>query len=157
MDIIRQYLLSILSAGLVCSVIMGMTEGKGTTATLAKLMAGLFLTLTVLHPISEIRFGDISDLTGPYTNAAHEAAERGSLLAQETMAQSIKTKTEAYILDKAKALNTLLEVEVTLTGDDVPCPKTVRLVGNISPYAKAQLQKIIAEDIGIAKENQLWI
>lgn len=156
MDMIRQYLLSILSAALVSAVVMHLLEGRGTSATLAKLIAGLFLAFTVIYPVADIQIGDLSDLTASYSDAANKAVQSGSELAGEAIARSIKAKTEAYILDKATALNTLLEVEVTLTGDDIPCPKTVRLAGNISPYAKAQLQRIIEDDIGIAKEYQLW-
>ena len=67
------------------------------------------------------------------------------------MTEIIKQRTQAYILDKAQALNTVLEVEVTLSDDDIPVPLKVRLKGKISPYAKGRLQATIAEDLGIEK------
>jgi hypothetical protein len=59
-------------------------------------------------------------------------------------------------LDKAQALNTALEVEVTLSDDEIPIPVKVRLSGKVSPYAKGRLQQIISEELGIERENQIW-
>lgn len=156
MEDLRNYLLSVFSAAIVCAIIMRLMGKKGTHAALTKLIAGLFLAFTVIYPIADIRIGDLSDLTSSYSDSASQAAAAGQSLTRENIAASIKAQTEAYILDKATALNTHLEVVVTLSEDDIPCPKAVRLAGSVSPYAKAQLQMIIAEDLGIAKESQIW-
>ena len=155
MEGLRNYLLSIFSAAIICAIVMRLMGEKGTHATLTKLIAGLFLAFTVIYPLADIRIGDLTGLTAGYSDTAEQAAAMGQLLTKESIASGIKAKTEAYILDKAAALNTRLQVEVTLS-DDIPCPKAVRLAGSVSPYAKAQLQTIIAQDLGIAKESQLW-
>ena len=69
----------------------------------------------------------------------------------------IKGETEAYILDKAASLGVELEVDVLLEDMYPMAPKTVRLSGSVSPYVRNRLQNIIAEELGISKENQIWI
>lgn len=157
MEGIKEYLLSIFCAAIICAIVMRLMGEKGTHAVITKLIAGLFLSFTVIYPVAKIDLKDVSDWTSSYSSAASQAAAAGEALTKETIAAGIKLRTEAYILDKATALNTSLKVEVTLSEDDIPCPKAVRLSGNVSPYAKAQLQTIITQDLGIAKENQTWI
>lgn len=67
----------------------------------------------------------------------------------------IKVEAEAYILDKAAAMNVSLEVSVTVEGDP-PVPAAAQLSGEVSPYAKQQLEKILWEDLGISKEYLEW-
>ena len=76
-------------------------------------------------------------------------------MAGEAEGNIIKSRVQAYILDKADSFGTSLEVEVILDQDHIPV--SVELQGNISPYARAQLTEIIEEDLGIPKEHQLWI
>ena len=71
------------------------------------------------------------------------------------LAQIISEQTEAYILDKAADLHANLHVEVTVGEDNLPT--AVTLSGEASPYARRQIQAIIANDLGISKENQKWI
>ena len=86
---------------------------------------------------------------------AKDAAAMGEKLARDSMADIIKEETEAYILDKAADLHVNLHVEVTVGEDNLPT--AVTLSGEASPYARRQIQAIIANDLGIAKENQKWI
>lgn len=123
---------------------------------MSKLIAGLFLTFTVISPVANISFESISDFASGYSYAGAQAAAAGESLTKETIAASIKARTEAYILDKATTFDVELKVEVTLSDEDIPYPQDVRLSGKVSPYAKAQLQAIIAEDLGIEKERQIW-
>lgn len=156
MEGIKEYLLSVFCAAIICAIVMRLMGEKGTHAVITKLIAGLFLAFTVVYPMAKIDLRDFSDWTASYSDAASQAAAAGERATKESIAASIKLRTEAYILDKATALNTSLKVEVTLSEDDIPCPKAVRLHGSVSPYAKAQLQTIIAQDLGIAKEYQTW-
>ena len=91
-----------------------------------------------------------------YNDLVTDAVAEGEQQTKTALARLIKQRTCAYILDKAQALNVALEVEVTLSDDDIPVPEAVRLKGKVSPYAKGRLQTIIAEDLGIEKERQTW-
>ena len=48
------------------------------------------------------------------------------------------------------------KVEVTVDTSQTPVPNAVRVSGQISPYGKKQLQQMIANDLGIALEAQIW-
>lgn len=156
MESIRAYLLSIIAAAIVCGIITVLLGSKGTHGAMAKLMAGLFLAFTVIRPVAQIDFTGITDFAEQYTDAGTAAAEKGKILTREALTESIKRKTEAYILDKAEAMRVTLSVEVELSEHDVPVPVAVQLEGAVSPYAKQQLQRIITEDLGIDKEHQTW-
>ena len=79
----------------------------------------------------------------------------GENLARDSMADIIKEETEAYILDKAADLHANLRVEVAVGEDNLPAAFTIS--GEASPYARRQIQAMIANDLGISKENQKWI
>ena len=85
---------------------------------------------------------------------AEDAAAMGENLARDSMADIIKEETEAYILDKAADLHANLRVEVAVGEDNLPAAVTIS--GEASPYARRQIQAMIANDLGISKENQKW-
>ena len=95
------------------------------------------------------------DFSLGYMGDAEDAAAMGENLARDSMADIIKEETEAYILDKAADLHANLHVEVIVGEDNLPT--AVTLSGEASPYARRQIQAIIANDLGISKENQKWI
>ena len=58
----------------------------------------------------------------------------------------IKSRCETYILDKAAGLGAEITVCVTLTDAAYPVPKKVTVTGQVAPYAKARLQKILGDN-----------
>ena len=156
MEEIKTYLMGIVAAAIVCGIVTRLLGDKGTQGAMAKLIAGLFLAFTVIRPVVNIRLDSLTDFTAAYSLDGQQAALKGESLTKEALAASIKAQTEAYILDKAAALHMDLEVLVTVSGEDIPTPTAVRLSGKASPYAKARLQSIITEDLGIDKERQTW-
>lgn len=157
METVRTYLLGVIAAAIVCGIVTRILGDKGTQGAMAKLIAGLFLAFTVIRPVADLSIGSVADLTDQYSAAGADAAAEGERMTREALALSIKSQTEAYILDKAEALNVTLTVEVTLSEEDIPTPASVCLTGKVSPYAKQRLQTVIADDIGIDKEHQTWI
>lgn len=153
---IGSYLLSVFTAALVCGIATRLMDGKGTQGAVVRMIAGIFLTFTVIRPMADITVEGIGDLTDDFAIDASAAALEGERITKNALASGIKSRCEAYILDKAHGLNANLTVEVSLTDDDIPIPCAVRLSGKISPYAKTQLQAVIENDLGIEKENQLW-
>ena len=156
MESVKTYLLSIVAAAVVCGIITRLVGEKGTQGAMVKLIAGLFLAFTVIRPVADIRLDTLTDFTDLYTDAGVQAAAEGERMTKDALRSSIKAQTEAYILDKAAGLDLNLEVEVTVSQDEIPVPNAVRLSGKASPYAKSRLQEIITQEIGVDKENQLW-
>lgn len=157
MERIGQYILSVTAAAILFSILQTLVGKKGSCAVLVRLIGGLFLTFTVIAPVANIDLDAVFDAPWNFQEQGSAAAVYGQQIAQEEMAGIIKQKCEAYILDKAEAYQTQLEVEVTLNQDEIPIPCSVRLQGNASPYAKASLQQWLQEYMGIPKENQVWI
>lgn len=149
-------MLSVVSAAIIAGIVTKLLGDKGTLGTVGKLMAGLFLTLTVISPLRDIRLQDLTEFTDPYTQMASAAAEEGKTMTSEAIAKRIKQECEAYILDKARQLDTALAVSVTLNDSTLPAPVGITLTGNISPNSKRTLENIIEQDLGIPKEAQVW-
>lgn len=156
MEAIREYLLGVSAAALVCGIATKLIR-KGMIGSVVKLMAGVFVALAVAAPLVEIRLDALSDLTlDAQTDAAQVAAD-GENSARQAMAQIISQKSAAYILDKAEALGASLTVEVTVSADGYPVPCSVELAGRVSPYAKSVLAAYISDQLGIDTEEQTWI
>lgn len=156
MDVIRAQLLAVVAAAIICGIVTRLFGEKGTQGALAKMICGLFLTFTLLHPIGDFRIGDIGDIADRYSAEADQAVSAGMAMTKDALRESIKARSEAYILDKAEQMHAELTVRIGLSEDDIPVPQSIKLTGKISPYTKNRLQTIIEENLGIDKEHQEW-
>ena len=154
---IREYLLSVTAAALLCGILRSLAGEKGSTGGLLKLISGIFLALTVVRPLAGIQIREFTLLADEVLQEADAAAQEGADYAQRAMARHISQKTEAYILDKARLYGVQITAEVAVSDDQTPIPVGCTIRGNISPYAKQQLTQWIAEELGIGKEDQQWI
>lgn len=153
MEVLRQYIVSVVAAAILCGAVQSLVK-KGITGNILKLVSGIFLAYTLLSPISGRRWESFGETILPSREAATQAAQLGEDAAREAMAQIIREQTRTYILEKAQVLGVELEVEVILSGENVP--QQVILRGSLSPNERRQLQSTIALDLGIPKENQQW-
>ena len=156
MEHIREYLMGVIAAALLCGVIMSVFGKKGMVGVAIKLMGGLFMILAVVHPWLSISLEDWFDWNGDIVADGEEYVISGAAMANNAYRVGIKEQLEAYIVDEAKALECTISVEVTLTDDQLPGPKSVILTGNISPYARQVLSNILTKDLGIEQEDQIW-
>ncbi len=156
MDGIRQYLLRLICAALVCGMATGLLGKKGALGATVKLITGIFMILTLVSPFLNFRIGDLSDYLENISTGGNGLVADGQRDAAAALEKIIKEKTEAYILDKAKSFGAELTVEVRLEGSELPVPCGVTLHGSISPYGKRQLSTLIAGELGIAMEEQTW-
>lgn len=157
MDDIRQYLLSVVSAAVISALAINVIGKKGIYASVVKLLAGLFLSITVISPWAKLQIGDLSSYLDNLELDAADVIAKGEYMAADAAGTIIKDQLEAYILDKASAIGIQVKVEVVLTDTDPPVPCSVTISGAASPYAKQRLQQMIADELGIPKENQSWM
>ncbi len=157
MDEVREYLLSLICAAVICSVVNALIGKKSAHSAIIRLISGLYLALTLISPLVNIRLNDYADYFNSFSEDAEIAVAFGETAAMDELRSIIKAKTEAYILDKAVSMDTVLNVEVTLNNENPPIPCGVTLTGSVSPYSKEVLSRFIANDLGIAKEDQVWI
>ena len=151
-----KYLLSIITAALLCGIATSLLGNQGALGTAVKLLAGIYMTLSIIAPWGQLRLGELSDLKDQLTSDAERVTLSGQNTAREAMAESIINSTRTYILDKAESLGAELTVEVMLDDSQIPIPNKVRIRGNISPYNREKLSSIIERDLGIPTEAQIW-
>lgn len=156
MEALRQYVLSVVAAAFLCGILLSLLP-KGSIRELVKLGCGFLLAITVLGPISRLDVSSMTDMGIWFSEDAEEASSLGEHYSQKQLRSIIKAETEAYILDKAAELGADVTAEVTLSADAVPVPVGVQISGQASPYARNLLRSILEDDLGITKENQLWI
>lgn len=156
MDGIREYLIGVVAAALVCGVVTSLISDKTAIGLSVKFIAGLLLVLVFVRPWVSITFDDLFGWSEDIGVDGMDYAYSGEILANEAYRTSIKQRLETYILDEAKALDCALTVEVILSDDDVPVPKTVTLSGDISPYARQVITTLLTERLGINQEDQIW-
>ncbi len=156
MHSVKQYIFSILAAAIICAIVNDFMGQKGANGKLIKMITGLFMSVTMLSPLVQLEIGDPDSYFGWITADAEAAVVSGQNMARESLGQVIKERTEAYILDKAAFWELNLTVEVTLSEMDPPVPRSVVLRGSASPYAKKQMSQWIANELGIAEDQQLW-
>lgn len=155
MQSIGAYLLSVSGAAILC----GLADrflGKSGASSVAKLLTGLFLTLTILSPLKNLSTDSLRDFSVDISISAQDAVARGKETTQKAMADIIKEQTQAYILHRASALQADVSVTVEVSDDTIPVPIGVRIIGSITPSAQARLAAMLEQELGISKENQQW-
>lgn len=149
-------ILSFIGCAMVCGVVLSLVPG-GKGKALLKLICGLFMTVCLLQPLIHFPTTLQPDLLLQEEAFSPEAAAflREEFAGQE-LRQRIKQETEEYILDKAAAMNVPLSAEVRLSDSDIPVPEAVTIYTSADPSAREALSRLLSEDLGISKENQLW-
>lgn len=153
---IKEYLLRIISASIICSIVNVIFQKSNTTGSTIKLLSRIFLIIALLSPLLHLDFSHILDPGSDFYVEAEALIKDGESLSNTALRNSIKEESEAYILNKASDMNADLTVEVTVSEDYPPAPISVVLEGRISPNAKTKLSQLIFDDLGISKENQKW-
>ncbi len=152
----RNYIFSIIGAGIVCAVAGCLLDKKTAAGQILKILSGILMAMTIISPLARIQFSDFSDYWNGITAGADSYVEEGRASAQESVRRIIKSQTEAYILDKATRMDLELAVEVELDDSNNSLPCGVIITGQASPYAKEVIGTYIEENLGIAKERQHW-
>lgn len=156
MDFLRNCALSIICASLICGIFTGLL-GKSRTAGSVRLVCGCVLLITLLSNMKPLLRISVPELMEQNILEAREQALYGKQQAEADLQAIIKDSCEAYILDKAAELNASVTVEVELSGAELPVPHGAVIAGTVSADTKAKLSRVLAEDLGIAEEDQLWI
>ena len=152
---IRQYLLALVAAALVCGVVKKLVAGKKQIKGMVDMICGIFLAVTVLSPWVDVQIPDVRSFAQTFINEGNEAAQEGSDRASEQMHGIIKQEVQTYILEKAHARNMNIDVDVILDVDS-GIPYGVKITGDVSPYDKAVLSQYITQTLSIPEEAQKW-
>ena len=154
---LRQYIIAVTAAAMICGIVKSFSDKKNPASTILNLIAEIFMTITVLSPVVQLDLNTLPVLTENFATQAKAAAAAGEEVAVDEIITIITEETQAYILDKAATFGAKIQVEVRIAKDGSYRPDAVTLQGSVSPYAKSRLQQIIEDDLQIAKEDQQWI
>ena len=157
MNGIGSYLISVLAAAMICALVNRFWEKKDSISMVIRLLAGVFLMIVVLQPILHFSISDIPMNIDYLSAEAADIIEEGQLYSKETVQNLVKTQTEEYILQEAEKRNMQITVELRFDDTDPLKPESVIITGTSTPYAKSYLAQFLVDNVGIAKENQLWI
>ena len=150
-------MISVIAASLILSILTSVTDEKSSEGKLLRLLGGLYLTIVVIHPVVGFDFGNLQSFFDELTPDTQAASEYGQELAQDQLSEIIKSKAEAYILDKAGLYPADVTVEVMISEEEIPVPESVIIRGVFSEDVKYSLQNMIESDLDIPKEHQTWI
>lgn len=153
---IRSYILSVAAAAIICAVIRQFFQNSGAADRILRVLTGICMTLTVLQPLLNVQIGKISNIMSDFSYEANIAVQAGKENSYQAISEFIKEETESYILEKATQYDSNLQVRVLLNADEIPLPVAVELKGEVSPYAKQCIEKMIEEELGIPCEAQTW-
>lgn len=156
MSAVGQYLFTVIMAAFVFSVVCTVVGNKSPLSSIIRLIAGLFLTITALSPVLKINWDNFTEFTSSIQLDGASIVERETERVQSEKLSFIKQKTEAYVLEKANNLGLDITVSVSFQSAEQPLPTQIQIAGNAAPYAKRQLSSIIASDLGIPEECQIW-
>ena len=152
----KNYLLSIIAAGIICAITGILFPNKDTIEKIVGLMCGLFMTLIVLSPIKKINPVNWGLSYEFQSDQSKHIAEQGQYQAEETLREVITEYCSTYIVEKAKGMGVDIDVQFQLNSNDPPVPTSAVITGTVSPYAKAKLKNILTQDLGIPEDRQQW-
>ena len=155
MDSIRQYILSISAAALLCSIVKALVGKKTGNGMVVELICGTFMAVTLLSPWLDWNIQDITLYTDGIKSDAATISELAQERTEAEIRKIIKDESEAYILDKASSMEMDITVEVILQETD-PIPVCAVIAGNVSPYNRTVLSQYIENTLAITEDAQVW-
>lgn len=154
---IREYLIGVTAAAILCGIVTAISGEKGLLGTVMKLLAGLLMALALVSPWVTIPLNDLFGWAEDIKADAGSFVQEGQISGEESYRKVIKERLEAYILDEAQKLGLDLSVAVTLSQEGTPIPVEAELRGTISPYLKQRLALFMTNELGIEREDQIWL
>lgn len=154
MDAGRDYIISVIVCTLCCGLISSMTSGSGQEK-LIHFICGVIVVVTVLRPISAIELPSLSACLDDYRYSAQEYVHIGENLTKAEQERYIKEACEAYICSVAEDL--VADISVHVQVDTNLMPAAAEITGRFNGEVRNEMEHILETDLGITKENQLWI
>lgn len=151
MEFFRQWLLGVVACAMLAGAAAQLCP-EGAVRRIVRFTGGLLLLLAMLRPLAETELPDVGWSADGYREAV--ARLELELAGKNALADGIAAQLEAYIEDKAEGLGASVRARVEMETDGVaPLPKRVVLRGTRSEA----LADWIASELGVAKEDQVWI
>ncbi len=155
---VRSWLLGVTAAALVLALAETLAP-EGGVKKVCRLAGGLALLLAAVGPVVNILDGSAltqavegwKNRSQSYEQALEEQKDRFYLTI-------IEEETAAYVMDKARELGLECAAEVTYGYDEdgVPCPWEVTARGAWTEGQRAQLERLLEEELGVPARRQSY-
>lgn len=155
MDRVRELVLAMTAVALVCGIVKSVATDHRISSGI-DFICGIFMVYTLLTFGNNVEIQFAENIFHEILADAQHQSDIGVLKRTTELAEVIKSDCETYILDKAEELGIAVTPEISVSHEDLPLPVSVILQGDASPDQKEMLCQLITEDLGIAKEDQLW-
>jgi len=149
-------ILSVICAVMISSILQKILSG-GTSQKWISLFCKVYISVILVSHLLTVDFQGIPDVIAGKESVSRSYAMEGQQIAHTQIRDIIKHNVQAYILSKAEQLELSVAVTVSLSSDEIPYPDKVTLKGKIPPYKKTLLSNILTDDLGISREDQIWI
>lgn len=152
----RGYLIRLTAAAILGAIVRNLAP-TGGAGRAARLGAGLLVLITAFGPIASL--DTVAATQNLVRQGYRDPLSTGEFdkTVNDLMAELITEQTEAYILDKAKELDLVLTVKVTVKVEDTyPVPFSVQLVGSPTTAQRMALTETIEAELQIPEERQEW-
>ena len=156
MDNIRQYILTVLSAGIIASIAIRFTAKLQTIGNIIRLVCSVFILTTITSPFLDFKMQDITGYINSFDSDAKDIITEAKSHVEQESISIITERAQAYIEDKAADYGAKITAVVSATDPNTLVPDAITISGNVSPYTKAILQRVIREDLGIQEDKQTW-
>lgn len=157
MNSVTAYLLRVISASIICAIVMQVLKNNSGSSKIIKCACGVFLSVTLLSPLMSWNMRNVTDYFDGIKFESDQIVTNAVSEAEESKCRIIIERTEAYITDEAKRLDLVLDVEVSLGKEYPYVPESVKIYGEASPYQKQMIILYIENKLGILRENVQWI
>ena len=153
MTFLRSWLLGVVACAVLVSLAGQLTDG-GTMKKIVRFAGGMLLMLAMLRPLLRLDLAVLDVDLASYREAVAQLELELTQRQEDALSARIAAETGAYIEDKADELGLSVRAEVSTREEEgVPVPAAVTLYGR----EDAALSALIARELGIAEEDQLWI
>lgn len=156
MNALREYLIRLLAAALICGIVQGFPRDR-TAKALTRLVSGVILTLLVLSPLRDLRLPAELPGSDALAQQASEAASEGLQMNTDALGQRIKEEVRSYILDEAGQLGLTVDADIEVSRETLPLPVSAVIRGTVPDSLRPSLEELLQKKLGIPKENITWI
>ena len=149
----KEYILSVIGCVLFCGILSNLVSDL-RFQKLIRLISGTLLSLVILGKLPSIDIAEsLRFETAMFSPEVY--VDLGKQVAQKEQERCIKEACESYISNKANEKGRMIASEVYL--DDQMRPYRAQMYGQVDTELQSELEGVLEKDLGITKENQLWI
>lgn len=156
MGAISGYILTVICIAIVSAIVTRICGNNQSVGNIIKLITAVAMTITIIAPFLSISVDGLSNYMHTIEMDANGIVSRAQEQAKNDLQAIITEKVETYIINKAATYDAEISVSVEIPASDSLIPDTITIEGEVSPYIKEILVKIIEDDLGIPEDRQIW-